>query len=96
MDKLLSCELLCYLSHQYDKVDRECLISTVSDFYTLEESLTAKQLIIDECEKLGLTDSIGEFKKRRQNAKGDGNLKVVKDSSATPAFPVTPLFVTAE
>ena len=72
-------KLLCFLACQYDKVDKDALNSVICDFYSFEESVAAKQILADECDKLGLTDSILEFKKRRQNAKGNGNLKVVKD-----------------
>ena len=62
MANLIANELLCFLSSQYDKVDKDSLFSTASGFYSFEESIAAKQLLIDECDKLGLTDSILEFK----------------------------------
>ena len=103
------CELLSYLSFQYDKADRECLFSAMSDFYTFEESTAAKQILIDECDKLGLSEAISDFKKRRQNAKGDGNVKVVRDiidiwgvidcqkaGKTTSSFPVRSLTKTSD
>ena len=72
-------ELLCFLSSQYDTVDKDCLYSIASEFYTLDESNTAKKILIKECERLGLTDAIAKFTKRRQNAKGDGCEKVIND-----------------
>ena len=79
MADLVASDYLCFLSSQYDKVDKESLFSVICEFYEFDESVTAKQLLINECDKLGLSDSINEFKKRRQNAKGDGNKKVARD-----------------
>ena len=61
-------EFLCFLVTNYDKLDKDSLISTSSEFYNPDELIAAKQLLIDECEKLALSDSILEYKKRRQNA----------------------------
>ena len=72
-------ELLCFLTIYGDKYDRENLSSLLSGFYTLDESVIAKQHLITECEKLTLIDNISEFKKRRLNSKGDANVKVIRD-----------------
>ena len=79
MANFIGNELLCFLSCQYDKVEKDTLFSVLCDFYSLDESIAAKQLLINECDKLGLADAIKEYVKRRQNAKGDGIKKVIKD-----------------
>ena len=78
MANLVSNKLLCFISTQYDKLDKDTLFSVISEFYTFDESTVAKQILIEECDKLSLADPILEFKKRRQNAKGDGIMKVIK------------------
>ena len=71
--------LLCFLTFYGDKLDRNSLFSVLSEFYTDNEAVTAKQLLIDECVNLGLSNQITDFKKRRQNTKGDALQKVTKD-----------------
>ena len=72
-------ELLCFLSFYYDKLDRTSLFSVLTDFYSHQEAVSAKQLLIAECEFLGISDEIADFKKKRLNTKGDALLKVTKD-----------------
>ena len=73
-------ELLCFLTFYGDKLDRTSLLSAISGFYTHEEAVAAKQLLIQECDKLGLSNSITEFKKKRLNTtKEDALPKVTKD-----------------
>ena len=79
MANFVANELLLFLSFQYDEADRDSIYSTISEFYSLEESIVAKQILINECNTLGISDAIYDFKKRRHNAKGNGNQKVVKD-----------------
>ena len=77
MSHLVISNLLCFLSSQYDKADEESIFSTISEFYSFEESIEAKQLLVNECDKLGLLNLIDELRKPRQN--GVENRKVVND-----------------
>ena len=72
-------ELLCFIATQADKLDRNSIFCTIVDFYTLDELIAAKSILINECDTLGLSDEIADFKKRRQNGKETANLKIVKD-----------------
>ena len=71
MAKLTVNELLCFLSFYGDKLGRNNLSSVISEFY--------KQLLISECNILGLSNEITEFKKKRINTKEDALQKVTKD-----------------
>ena len=53
----------------------------IKDFYNLDEQIAAKKTLISECEKIGFSDSISDFKKKRLNTKSTDNVKekVVKD-----------------
>jgi hypothetical protein len=63
-------ELLCFLStHSHGNLDRENLFSTLWEFYTINEATDAKEILINECEKLTITDSIKEFTAKRQTSK---------------------------
>ena len=51
MSELIICDVLCFVSTQYDKIDRDSLYSLIVDFYTLDEVTAAKLLLINECKK---------------------------------------------
>ena len=68
-------ELLCFLSSQYDKLDRENINSILLEFYILEELECAKQILISECEKIDISEEINEFKRERKNTRA---LEIVK------------------
>ena len=70
-------ELLCFTSVQYDKLDRTNLNSILLDFYSREEVIFAKNVLLAECEKVNLSGAINEFKKNRIGANVEQ--KVVKD-----------------
>ena len=57
-------ELLCFLAFYGDKLDRNSLFSVISEFYTHNEAVDAKKLLISECETLRLTNAITNFKKK--------------------------------
>ena len=65
MDKYTVNEVLCYVTSQYDQLNRENLHSTLVEFYNREELSLAKQLLITQCEKDNLSNHINEFKKNR-------------------------------
>ena len=70
-------ELLCFTTFQYDKLDRQNLNTILLEFYTREEVITAKQVLVLHCEKNGLSDVIAEQKKNRIG--NNVEQKVVKD-----------------
>jgi hypothetical protein len=72
-------EFLCFVSVQFDKLDRENLVSTLIDFYSYEEALLAKETLISECDKILINDSIKDFKAKRREAKAGTTKKVVED-----------------
>ena len=79
MAKLIADNFLFFLSSNYDKDDKNSLVSFISEFYLPEELVSAKKTLINECEKLGISDSITKLKTSRQLSKGDGIQKVIRD-----------------
>ena len=72
-------ELLCFLTFYYDKLSRNSLFSVISEFYSESEAVVAKQFLIKECESLGISNAITDFRKKRLNTKADALQKVTKD-----------------
>ena len=74
-------EPLCFISNQYDKIDRKNLSVLVQDFYDLDELIASKKTLISECKQIGVINAISEFAKKRNNTKSadDVKEKVVKD-----------------
>ena len=70
-------ELLCFVTSQFDKLNRQNLNSILLEFYSREEVLTAKNILVSFCEKNGLSNAIIEPKKNRIGANVEQ--KVVKD-----------------
>ena len=79
MANLIADNFLYFLSSQYDNDDRNSLLCVISEFYLPEELISAKKTLINECEKLGISDSITKFKSSRQLSKGVGIQKVIRD-----------------
>ena len=73
-------EFLCFLTVQFDKLDRENLISILVDSYVLGEAIEAKNTLIAECEKISIKDSIKDFSKPRVKGKADALRRVVTDA----------------
>ena len=70
-------ELLCFVKSQYDKLHRQNLNSVILEFYTREETVLAKNVLISHCEQIGLSNAIAEPRKNRIGVNVDQ--KVVKD-----------------
>ena len=70
-------ELLCFLATQYDKLDRNNLNSILLEFYSRDEVISAKNILISECDKLNLSSQISDLKKNCIGANVEQ--KVVKD-----------------
>ena len=79
MTTLIINEFLCFLTAQFDKIDRENLISTLGDFYSYREALEAKNLLVTECEKASLGDSIKDFSGKRVEGKAGALRRVITD-----------------
>jgi hypothetical protein len=75
----MASNLVCFLSSQYDKLDRKNLISTLSEFYTLEEITESKQILIAECEKTAVAPSIVAYKTKRQFTSKNAKSNSMKD-----------------
>ena len=73
-------ELLCFLTVQFDKIDRENLISTLIDSYVYREALEAKNILISECDKASISDSIKEYTKARVEGKAGALKRVITDA----------------
>ena len=67
--------LLFFVSTYFDKLDRQSLNSLLVDFYTLDEFVISKNLLIAQCEKIAISDAISEFKKKRLLTKTEIDLK---------------------
>ena len=70
-------ELLCFLSTQYDKLDRTNLNTIILEFYSREEVICAKNTLISACDHNGISNQISECKKNRIGTNVEQ--KVVKD-----------------
>ena len=72
-------ELLCFLSTQFDKLDRKNITSILSEFYSLTEAVNAKEILVEECELLQISNDISQFKKPRKNGNESAISKIIKD-----------------
>ena len=79
MGTLVPNNFLFFLYTNYDKEDKNSLISIISEFYLPEELISAKDILVRECDNLGISNSITEFKISRQLANGDGIQNVIRD-----------------
>ena len=77
MANLVVNELLCFLTTQYDKVEKTNLNTILLEFYTREEVINAKNILVSICESNGISDQISDFKKNRIGSNVEQ--KVVKD-----------------
>ena len=73
-------ELLCFLTVQFKKMDRENLISTLIDSYVYREALDAKNILISECEKASISDSIKDYTKSRPEGKAGAIKRLITDA----------------
>ena len=71
-------ECLCFVSNQYDKLNRNNLASAI-DFFTLKELSDAKDVLIVEFEKSGDAALIQAFKTKRRENHAGAKAKVLKD-----------------
>ena len=58
MSVITANEVLCYVANQYNSTDRQSLFTSICDFYFHEELVTAKNILITECEKIGVSEEI--------------------------------------
>ena len=70
-------DLLYFLVNRYDNLHRQSLNTILLDSYTKDQFLTAKQILIAQCDHLQLTDLISNFKKSRISPNTEQ--KLVKD-----------------
>ena len=70
-------ELLCFVTNQFDTLNRQNLNSAILEFYTCDELITAKQILVSLCENNGLSSQISELKRNRIGK--NVNQKVAKD-----------------
>ena len=73
-------ELLCFLTQQFKKIERDNLISTLIDAYTFREALEAKTTLVSECNKISVVDSIKDFSLKRQEGKSGALRRVITDT----------------
>ena len=79
MSSLHITELLCFLTVNFDNLHRENLLSTLHDFYGFREASEAKSVIIAECKKIPINDSIQEFTIKRVEGKSGALRRVISD-----------------
>ena len=65
MATLQTSELLCFMSTQYDKLDKTNLNLVLLKFYDRKELITAKDILVSVCENIGLSNHISKFKTKR-------------------------------
>ena len=71
-----TCELLCYLSNKFGKIDNFKLHSIIFDYYYSDRICSAKEILISEVEKLNLTEKWPRPTKSRES---DLNTRAAKD-----------------
>ena len=65
-------EFLCFLTVQFNKINRENLITTLVEFYSISQALEAKTILIAKCKKISLIDAITQFTGKRVEGKSGG------------------------
>ena len=70
-------ELLCFMVSQFDKLDRQNLSTTLLEFYSKNEVISAKEILVSHCEDSNVSNAINPLKKKRIGT--DVEQKVVKD-----------------
>ena len=73
-------EFLCFLTVQFDKIERDRLISILIETYGFRATLEAKNILISECEQVTIIDSIKDFCAKRQEGKSGALRRVVTDA----------------
>lgn len=67
--------LLHSVATNFDTLDRQHLNKLLVDTYTLDEFLSSKKILIEECEKINITDAISEYRKKRHNTRSEVDTK---------------------
>ena len=80
MEPLLINEFLCFMTAQFNKLDRENLISVLQDSFVLREAVEAKNILLAECAKISIVDSIKNFSIKRVEGKAGALLRVITDA----------------
>ena len=70
-------EVLCFVTTEFDTLNRQNLYSLILEFYTCDELITAKQILVSLCDNNGLSNQIFELEKNRIGK--NVNQKVAKD-----------------
>ena len=79
MVPLLVNKFLCFLTVQFNKINRENLISTLVEYYTFSQALEAKNVLTAECKNISITDSVHKFTVKRMIGKAGAVERVVTD-----------------
>ena len=75
---LVTNECLCFITKQYDKLNRVNLTSTL-DFFSLKELSDAKDILIAEFTKVGNAAAIQNFKTKRRENQSGAKTKILND-----------------
>ena len=73
---LVACELLCYSTNKYGKIDNKKLISVIHDFYLPDHISVAKDILVSDAEKTNSTEKWPRPNRRRDS---DLSARVKKD-----------------
>ena len=77
MEPIIINELLCFVSTQFDKLTRQNLNSIVLEYYSKDDLVAAKHLLVNICDKIGLSNNVSDFKIKRIGSNVEQ--KLVKD-----------------
>ena len=72
-------ELLCFVSAQSDKSTRDHIHAIIHEFYSLDETIHAKDTLLKEFDKVLNSDLVKESRKPRQIGRSGAKQKIVKD-----------------
>ena len=84
--RLKICELLCFLSSKYGKLDNRKLIYVIHSFYNVEHINEAKEILSSEVDNLKLTMKWPKPSRRRESDLSARALKEVQDILTLWAF----------
>ena len=73
-------EFLCFLTVQLDNMNRDNLISALQDGFTYIKAVEAKDILIAECQKASISDSIKDYTVKRVEGKSGALRRVVTDA----------------
>ena len=71
--------LLCFVLSKHTKIPKKCMISTLSDFYTASDLVAAKNQLLKDTEKAGLSEILPRYPVRQGGNQADQVINDIVD-----------------